>query len=114
MGDESLDVLYQNALHAGHDKVVTAWRYRYAKARARQSIATSQLQRLVARETAGLDVDTSAIHEVEQELADAAGAAAFCEEMVRAPAVAPKPATPATQLRPVPQQQATPKQETAK
>lgn len=89
--DLELDELYAKSRGTGdYDDKILGWRYRFARAHARRAIAESQLRRLTARETAGLDVTFEAIHTVELELGDAAGSIAYCAEMLKAAQAAPR------------------------
>ncbi|HET7036574.1 MAG TPA: hypothetical protein VFI42_12900 [Thermomicrobiaceae bacterium] len=114
-GDLNLDELYAKSRTGEYDERVLAWRYRLSRGHVRKAIAESQLRRLCARETAGLEVNMADIHAVETELGDASGVIAFCQEMLRAPA-APKanvvPLRP--QTAPPPQQQKQPQANGAK
>jgi hypothetical protein len=82
-GDLSLAELYAGSRDGAYPEALLAWRYRLARARARQTVAESQLRRLSAMEAAGREVKAESVHAVEQELADAAGALEFCREMLK-------------------------------
>lgn len=79
-GSEGLEAAFIRQF--GEQKCV-AWFRRMARARGRLVIAQSQLRRLTAMEAGGREVNTAAIHEVEQELSDAAQAMEFCRQVIK-------------------------------
>lgn len=99
--DLELDELYAKSRSSGdYDDKILGWRYRFARAHARRAVAESQLRRLTAMETAGMDVKAEAVHTVELELGDAAGSIAFCAEMLKAAQAAPRQQQPNGAKRP--------------
>lgn len=77
---DSLELAF---VRGGGDQKSADWFRRLSRAKGRFVIAQSQLRRLTAMEERGREVDTAAIHVVEQELSDAAGAMEFCRQVLK-------------------------------
>jgi hypothetical protein len=74
----SLDSYFSKALAEGSSRASLTWKYRLAKATGRRAVAQIKMQRLTPQAT------QEQIQTAEQEMADAAGAVAFCRVMAKA------------------------------